>query len=653
MFLFFVLLPGCLLAQYDHQRAVDSLLTLLPRAAEDTAKVSLMNHLSHNLFTIKPDEGLRFGNRAWVLAQKLGWQRGVADADMNLAANEWASHDYQKALEYGLSALTLYERLGDKKFTARALSTIGVVNQAMFNYPKSLEYLWKAVIIEHELGDKAEEEGNRGNLGMVYEDQHDQPNAMAQYQKALALDQEMGDNRRIANVCIYLSTGCSSMGQYQQALDYGQRALNAFTLLGDEPGVGRALANLGIAYRNQHAFRQALVYEHKALATLQSFNDVATRGIYGDCLDETGDIYLDMGQLSNAVAYLKKAVVVLEAADDDNALERAFKDLSTAQARQGHYAEALESYRQYDFYKEKVSNIDRNNDISRLELRYEYDREKDSLNDHHQLQTAQLNTLVKDQEVSRLRLKQQLLVALIGIVILTMGGLYLSFRSRIQRLRLKNELANITLSSLRARMNPHFIFNCLNSIKLYTEENNMEAASEYLSKFSKLIRNLLDSAHSDKVDLSSEIASLRLYLEMEAMRFKEKLQYSIEVDKGVDADFIEIPPMLIQPYVENAIWHGLMQKEGGGSIHVRVTQQFEDSMLVITVRDNGIGRAKSAELKSKTAVQQKSYGTRITSERIALINETYNAGADIVITDMETEDHQPLGTLVTIEIPIK
>lgn len=217
----------------------------------------------------------------------------------------------------------------------------------------------------------------------------------------------------------------------------------------------------------------------------------------------------------------------------------------------------------------------------------------------------------------------------------------------------KSKMSDIAFTALRAQMNPHFIFNCLNSIKLYTEQNNTEAASQYLTKFSKLIRNMLDSGRAENVELSKELESLRLYLEMEAMRFKQKLRYAIQVDPGIDTEFIEIPPLLIQPYVENAIWHGLMHKEEGGTIHIRVSQSDNQALLIITITDDGVGRDMAAAIKSKTAVPHKSHGTRVTGERIALINEKYGAGAEAVITDLFSPQQQPAGTLVTIKLPIR
>ena len=140
---------------------------------------------------------------------------------------------------------------------------------------------------------------------------------------------------------------------------------------------------------------------------------------------------------------------------------------------------------------------------------------------------------------------------------------------------------------------------------------------------------------------------------MEAMRFKEKLKYNIKVANDVEVDYIEIPPLLLQPYVENAIWHGLMQKEEGGRIEIGVSMQQGESILIIEIKDNGIGRARSAELMSKTATKHKSYGMKVTSERLALINQVYKTGADATINDLFDVDGNSCGTQVIIKIPVE
>lgn len=270
--------------------------------------------------------------------------------------------------------------------------------------------------------------------------------------------------------------------------------------------------------------------------------------------------------------------------------------------------------------------------------------------------------------LGQLQLRQQWLYS-VGALLLLLGlGGFLYYRNRSKQAKLtlqlekqraeqkqresefERKLSDAALHSLRSQMNPHFIFNCLNSIKLYAVENNQDAATGYLGKFSRLMRLVLENSKSDRISLQQEIETLQLYMEMEAMRFKEKLHYDINIADNVDTDYIEIPPMLIQPYIENAIWHGLMPKENGGTIAVSFNCQ--DNNLKIIVTDNGVGRAKSTELKSKSATAHKSFGMSITHERIELINQMYKTNIAVVVHDLYDGQGTAQGTEVVIDIPI-
>ena len=281
-----------------------------------------------------------------------------------------------------------------------------------------------------------------------------------------------------------------------------------------------------------------------------------------------------------------------------------------------------------------------------------------------QLQSAKVISLSQENDLNKLKQRQLLFYSIAGLAALLFAGLYFFNRNRAKQAQLKVELekkeaefqrslADVSMSALRSQMNPHFIFNCLNSIKLYTKQNDTVAASAYLTKFSKLIRMALENSRNETVTLKAELESLDLYIQMEAMRFKDKLKYTITVDENVDSSFIEMPPMLLQPYVENAIWHGLMHKEEGGQIAVNVGELPNEPVLSITIQDNGVGRQKSAELQSKSATKHKSYGTKVTSERLDLINKVYKTGASVNTEDVVNENGEINGTLVTIKIPFE
>ena len=197
----------------------------------------------------------------------------------------------------------------------------------------------------------------------------------------------------------------------------------------------------------------------------------------------------------------------------------------------------------------------------------------------------------------------------------------------------QKKMADMEMQALRAQMNPHFIFNCLNSINRYIVKSDQATASLYLTRFAKLIRLILENSNAKNVILSNELEALKLYIEMEALRFDKKFNYKIIVADNVNPDSIEVPPLIIQPYVENAIWHGLLHKENGGQLNLSVTM-LNENMLECIIEDNGVGRAKAKELKSKSATTRKSLGMKLTEGRISLLNKHTELNASVDIIDL-------------------
>ena len=215
--------------------------------------------------------------------------------------------------------------------------------------------------------------------------------------------------------------------------------------------------------------------------------------------------------------------------------------------------------------------------------------------------------------------------------------------------RLKAEynqrLAEVELKALQGQMNPHFLFNSLNSIKHFILTNDKFAAADYLTNFAKLVRLILNNSKRKTISLQQELESLRLYLEMEQMRFPQKFEFEIKLAKGLNSDTIEIPPLILQPYVENAIWHGLMHKNGSGLIKIWVQESFKQ--LLFLIEDNGIGREKAWEIKSKSATNRKSFGMQITHDRLTLTDQN----AKVKIIDLKDDAGQAKGTRVELTVP--
>ncbi len=225
-------------------------------------------------------------------------------------------------------------------------------------------------------------------------------------------------------------------------------------------------------------------------------------------------------------------------------------------------------------------------------------------------------------------------------------------RKQAEKLNREIQLANNELKALRAQMDPHFIFNSLSSIQSFIMTKDEDSALRYLNKFAKLMRMILSNSEKASVTIQEEVDSLKLYLELEALRWDNKFGYQINIDPKIETDFYKIPSMLIQPYVENAIIHGVVPKTNGkGKIEINITQS--ETYIICTIQDNGIGRKSSQDLRATSnRPAHESMGMKITSDRLEVLNRLHHSDLSVKISDMEDDQRNALGTKVEIFIPI-
>lgn len=231
-----------------------------------------------------------------------------------------------------------------------------------------------------------------------------------------------------------------------------------------------------------------------------------------------------------------------------------------------------------------------------------------------------------------------------AILLLILGFFLYRYRQgQLQKqkdLEIRTKQAEIEMKLLRLQLNPHFIFNSLNSIADYIQKNNIKDADEYLVKFAKLMRGTLESSEEKEIPLSEELEMIELYIQLEAKRLGNKVNYHLTVQDGVDTTTLLVPPLILQPLVENSIWHGLAGKEEGGNISIDI--RLQNDMLVIHVDDNGVGIKHSQIIKKN----KKSFGFGLTKDRIEILNNLKKANATIDIHDL------PIGTRVALQLPL-
>jgi len=248
-----------------------------------------------------------------------------------------------------------------------------------------------------------------------------------------------------------------------------------------------------------------------------------------------------------------------------------------------------------------------------------------------------------------------------SIVLLAMALVYLYFRWRLNnekkraelistKARLEQELHQSMLSSIKSQMNPHFLFNALNTVQSYIYTNDKENASQYLGKFSELTRMILDMSNKERVSLADEIKALQLYLDLEKQRFEDKLHYSFEVDKSVSTETMEIPSMLIQPYIENAIKHGLMHLKNQWKLYISFKKIGNN--IQVTVDDNGVGRKASEIINRQKFKKHEPFSTNANQKRLDILNKGLDKAIALQVVDKEDEHGHATGTTVTLTIPL-
>jgi sensor histidine kinase YesM len=245
------------------------------------------------------------------------------------------------------------------------------------------------------------------------------------------------------------------------------------------------------------------------------------------------------------------------------------------------------------------------------------------------------------------------------VIIVLVGGIYAVTAIRIVNIKKKQkeeferkvEMSKIELKALRSQMNPHFIFNSLNSIQHYIFNTRSDEAIKYLNKFARLVRVILNNSEKPTVTVGEDLEALKLYLELEQMRFEEKFEFEVKVDDSVDPDYDIMPPLLMQPYVENAILHGLNPLPHKGKLSIDL--QSKNNFLICTITDNGIGRERSNEIR-RTMPQNKhkSLGMKITEDRLKILNDINRSQLSVIITDLKDAQGNATGTQVQLFVPL-
>ena len=353
-------------------------------------------------------------------------------------------------------------------------------------------------------------------------------------------------------------------------------------------------------------------------------------------------------KLDEAIPYLEESISEAASENDLVVQKDATRKLSEVYDDKGDYSKALETYKKYaavadTLYARKEQEISRAERLSK-QIAAKQNRITGLEKDKELSETKYSLAKTKQDLYTTTTKKQQLLIYSLILGMLLFGiAAFFFYRSNRQQ-KLANNL--LALKSLRSQMNPHFIFNALNSVNNYISKSDERSANRFLSEFSTLMRAVLENSEEDFIPLTKELELLELYVKLEHSRFPDKFNYTIETDPSIDVAAFQIPPMLLQPYIENAIWHGLRYKEDLGFLNISLKQKDKEA-IEITIEDNGIGRLKSAELKTQNQKKQRSKGMGNIKKRVAILNSMYKDKVTVFVQDLNEDGS---GTKVTLTL---
>ena len=415
-----------------------------------------------------------------------------------------------------------------------------------------------------------------------------------------------------------------------------RECLRISSMRNDTYYAGFSAANLGWNFYVDKQYDSSMTYYKKSLIFSQKGNH---SGTIANSLGNIGTIYRDLKEYDLAKKFYQKSVYVARIISDYYTLSWVSEDINKLYLMQKDTASA---YRYYVLFKEYNDTLQlRKSNQGLLDARIRYEA------DNHKKEVTLLSLRLKNNRILNMAFVG--LVILIAVIaILIVRGARNDERRRLSDLN--HKISELTQANLRQQMNPHFIFNTLNSIQYYMFQHDKLATNEYLTKFSSLMRKVLENSQHTAVSLRDELDALNLYLELESLRFKDKFEYTVTVDEDIDLLLYKVPTMLIQPYVENSICHGLRHADGKGIVTIDI--KLGQNQVVCTIEDNGIGREAARKLSESNGKNHNSLGTRITGSRLDLVNSLYGTTLKTIYTDLYREDGTPCGTRVEIQIPI-
>lgn len=596
-------------------------------------------------------EALTSLNKALSLSIQLKNDLEIGAALSNIGTVYLIQSKFPEALKYLLDALKSFEKNKNEQQAANDLGTIGIVYTEMGDFTEAMKYYQKSLALHHKLKNYVGQSSVLANIGIIQFKNKNIPEAIKYSQKALKIADSIADLRATARDNGNLSAYYNELKNNDLALTYGLKAIEINTKTNNQRSLGFNMQNVSAAYLGKGNYQEAKSYGLKAFQTGTELNITE---IKRDASQGLSEVYQELKMPDSALLYYKQYTKFADTISNDKK-----RNEITRMGIQFDFDKKESSYKQKELLtgaqlKQQQLQLALNHaelqkglqfrDLQAIQLQNEKlqseEKEKQLIiaRNNEKLQASKVNELSQQQKLNKLELKQLWLYGILALVVLGSVLVYLLNLYRIRRLKFKNELQHeqaaqselklkhqhqlteSELKAIRSQMNPHFIFNVLNSIEAYVMDNEKRKASRLIQKFASLSRLILENSTKSLVTGDKEWKALMLYTELEAMRYDDAFTYTFTVADGIQLKTLYLPPMLIQPLIENAILHGLII-DPQINAHLSVTLKLKDDRICITVTDNGVGLENGSHKNTKNPVKEQSLGLVSIKERIEMINK--------------------------------
>ncbi|MEO8712380.1 MAG: tetratricopeptide repeat protein [Parafilimonas sp.] len=640
----------------QYKQDIGTLLNELKQEETDTGRIDLYSKLSFKYCTVNTDTALFYGNKAMELSVKINDARGIADANNNIGWAYSCRGDNALAKKYISTSLEQFKKIGDKSLIGIPLANLGNVYMGESNYPLALSFFSQAFNFFENAKDKFRAAEALFSIGRIYNLQKDPVKARNYFQQAYDIHKKLGDDLYMAQALSSIANTYQYEEKYDTALSYYKKTIPVFIKYNDFYRTGNVYENIAVAFDNKKQYQDALenmLRAEKYYKKINAKDDMAYayKGLAG--------IYAEMEDTEQAISNYKMSLQLAAESSDKNLQQSVLAGLSDVYLKMNDYKNA---YLQLDSsykIKDSLFTQDKQDELLKLQTEFETERRE---KENEGLKTQNLASSLQLERNREWLIAAAAALLIAGIFLYTLFKNHKAKIKNIQSLKelntkleeQKEEISRINttleLKALRAQMNPHFIFNCMSSIQECMLTGRMDDANTYLTKLSRLLRMVLNYSDEESISLDKELQMLTLYLQLEKVRLKNNFEFKIEMDEEIVPEELEVPALFLQPFAENAIWHGLVNKNADRQLTIKGI--IKQDTLYFIVLDNGIGRKKAEELKSE-AIRHPSKGISLVKKRLSIISKkAYNTQAGFTIHDLYNDEQIATGTCVEIELPL-